>query len=35
MPKALPYTGGNRIPRLNGVRYYLNNYFAYKRLTRF
>ena len=23
-----PYTGGTRIPRLLGVRYYLNNYFA-------
>ena len=24
---------GTRIPRLLGVRNYLNNYFAYKRLT--
>ena len=31
----LPYSGGPRIPRLLGVRNYLNNYFAmYKRLTR-
>ena len=29
------YTRGNHIPRLLGVKNYLNNYFAYKRLTRF
>ena len=46
MCDALPYTGvtriarltykrGTRIPRLRGVRNYLNNYFTiYKRLTR-
>ena len=28
------YTRGTRIFRLLGVRNYLNNYFAYKRLTR-
>ena len=34
MPDALPYTRGSRIPRLLGIRNYLNNYFAmYKRLT--
>ena len=26
---------GTRIPRLLGVKNYLNNYFAYQRLTRF
>ena len=31
----LPHSGGPRIPRLLGVRNYLNNYFViYKRLTR-
>ena len=31
---ALPYTHGSRIPRLLGVRNYLNNYFSmYMRLT--
>ena len=31
----LPYTRGTRMPRLRGVRNYLNNYFAkYKRLAR-
>ena len=31
---SLPYTRGNRILRLRGVRNYLNNYFAmYTRLT--
>ena len=34
MSETLPYTRGTRIPRLLGVRNYLNNYFAYKRLTR-
>ena len=34
MCDALPYTRGTRIPRLLGVRNYLNNYFTmYKRLT--
>ena len=33
-PDALQYTRGNRIPRLRGVRNYVNNNFAmYKRLT--
>ena len=31
---AVPYMRGTRIPRLLVVRNYLNNYFAYKRLTR-
>ena len=32
---ALPYTHGTRLPRLLGLRDYINNYFAmYKRLTR-
>ena len=35
MSDTLPYTSGNRIPRLLGVKNYLNNYFSmYKRLTR-
>ena len=35
MSDAVPYKRGTRIPRLLGVRNYLNNYFAmYKRLTR-
>ena len=34
MYDALPYMRGTRILRLLGVRNYLNNYFAYKRLTR-
>ena len=34
MSDALPYTRGSLIPRLRGVRNYLNNYFAYKCLTR-
>ena len=35
MPDAHPYTGGPRIPRLFGVRNYLNHYFAmYGRLMR-
>ena len=34
MSDALPYTRGARIPRLRGVRNYLNNYFVmYTRLT--
>ena len=28
MPDELPYTRGIRIPRLLGVKKYLNNYFA-------
>ena len=35
MSDALPHTRETRIPRLLGVWNYLNNYFAYKRLTRF
>ena len=34
MSDALPYTSGTPIHRLLGVTNYLNNYFAYKRLTR-
>ena len=35
MSNALPYTRGTRIPRLVGVRNYLNNYFVMcKHLTR-
>ena len=35
MSDPLAYTRGSRIPRLLGVRNYLNNYFAmYRRLTR-
>ena len=30
---ALPYMSGTRIPCLLGVKNYLNNYFAYKRLS--
>ena len=33
MYDALPDTRGTRIPCLLGVRNYLNNYFAYNRLT--
>ena len=33
MPDALPYTRRTRIPRLLGVKNYLNNYFAYNRLS--
>ena len=36
MSDALPYTGETRIPRLLGVKNYLNNYFTmYTCLTRF
>ena len=35
MSYALPYTPGTRIPRLLGIKNYLNNYFAmYPQLTR-
>ena len=36
MSDTIPYTGGRRIPRLLGVKNYLNHYFAmYICLTRF